>query len=126
MDLSALGPLKGSLDVSVYELGNPARQNLALDDPGALPLRIGDEFELVAELNRPAFVYVLWVTPDGSVPPIYPWQPGDWGRRPEREEPTQRLRRPEATDAFYTIKPNGQRVGPIDRCGQCYLIGCKG
>jgi len=98
-----LAPLKGSIDVLVYEPDNPRRQNLWLDDAGALPLRPGDEFCVEAELNRPAYLYVLWIDTDGKVLPVYPWRPGHWEERPEQERPVAKLRRPEPLDEFYKI-----------------------
>jgi serine/threonine protein kinase len=96
-------PLTGSIDVRLFEPDNPARQNLFLEDAGALPLKPGDEFCVEAELSRPAYVYVLWIDTEGNVQPVYPWRPGHWESRPPHEEPVQRLRRPEQLDRFYKI-----------------------
>jgi serine/threonine protein kinase len=98
-----LAPLKGYVDVRIYEEKNPHRQNLYLNDTGALPLKAGDQFCIEAELNRPAYLYVLWIDPDGDVHPAYPWEPEEWSRRPSVEQPVARLRCPEALDAFYKL-----------------------
>jgi serine/threonine protein kinase len=103
---TVIPPLKGAIDVLVYEPDNPRRQNLFLDDPGAMPLRPGDEFYIEAELNRPAYLYVLWIDTDGKVLPVYPWRPGHWEDRHAQERPVARLRRPEALDEFYKV-PKG-------------------
>jgi hypothetical protein len=95
--------LKGSLDILIYDPADKRRQNLFLDDPGAMPLRPGDEFCIEAELNRPAYLYVLWIDTDGQVLPVYPWRPGHWEDRPAAERPVARLRRPEALDEFYKV-----------------------
>jgi hypothetical protein len=50
----ALPPLKGYVDVQIYEEGNPDRSDRWLREPNVLPLRAGDRFAIVAELNRPA------------------------------------------------------------------------
>jgi tetratricopeptide (TPR) repeat protein len=63
----------------------------------------GDEFCIEAELNRPAYLYVLWIDTDGQVLPVYPWRPGHWEDRPPAERPVARLRRPEALDEFYKV-----------------------
>jgi serine/threonine protein kinase len=104
--VTPMAPPKGSLDVLLYQPDNPRRQNLWLDDVGALPLRPGDEFCIEAELNRPAYLYVLWIDTDGQVLPVFPWRPGHWEKRPEVERPVARLRRPEALDQFYKV-PKG-------------------
>ncbi len=101
--VKGLPPLKGSIDILIYEDGNPRRQNIFLDDPGAMPLRPGDEVSIEAELNRKAYVYVLWIDTDGKVQPVYPWQPGHWEERPAEERPVAKVRRPEALDEFYQV-----------------------
>jgi hypothetical protein len=102
-----LAPLKGYVDVRIYEEKNARRQNLYLNDAGALPLKAGDQFCIEAELNRPAYLYVLWIDPDGDVHPAYPWEPEEWHKRPAVEQPVARLRCPEALDAFYKL-PQGR------------------
>jgi hypothetical protein len=99
-----LPPLKGSIDVRLFAPNDPLRQNLCLEDAEALPLRPGDEFCIEAELNRPAYAYVLWIDTEGKVLPVHPWRPGHWEDRPADDERVQRLRRPEALDHYYTIK----------------------
>jgi hypothetical protein len=96
-------PLRGWIDVLVWEEKNPRRQNLHLNDFGAMPLKPGDQFCLQAELNRPAYVYVLWIDTDGEVVPVYPWRPQHWDERTAHEEPVRKLRRPEALDEFYQL-----------------------
>jgi hypothetical protein len=97
-------PLKGSIDVQIYDEGNPRRQDLYLDDAGALPLRPGDQICIEAELNRPAYLYVLWIDTEGQVLPVYPWRPGHWESRPEQERPVARLRRPEDLLEYYPVR----------------------
>src|SRR5207244_933881 len=80
--------------------GNPARNGLRLGDPGALPLRPGDQVRLEIELNRPAYIYVVWLEAAGTVKPIYPWlSPNrerfpEWHERPPEERPLARLTLP--------------------------------
>jgi hypothetical protein len=97
-------PFAGNLDVFVSEPKNPARESLWLRDPGALPLRAGDEVRVVAKLNRPAYLYVLWIDAGGKAVPLYPWIDGDWQRRRE-EKPAAELKLPEQTDQAYPIEP---------------------
>jgi hypothetical protein len=97
-------PLTGFIDVLLWPERDRSRRNLRLQEAGALPLRPGDEFAVEAELNRPAYLYVLWIDTDGQVQPVYPWKPGHWEERPAVEQPVARLRRPEALDEFYPIE----------------------
>jgi serine/threonine protein kinase len=102
----ALPTLKGYIDVQIWEEGNPRRHNLRLNDASALPLKADDQYFVDVELNRPAFLYVLWIDTEGKVHPVYPWRPGHWDERPAEEKPVSRLRRPEAADEFYEV-PKG-------------------
>jgi serine/threonine protein kinase len=104
--VAAVRPLKGSIDVCISDPNDPARRDLFLDDPGALPLRPADEFHIVAELNRPAYAYVLWIDTDGQLLPVYPWRPGHWEEWPDAEERVERLRRPEDIQRDYKL-PRG-------------------
>ncbi len=99
------GAWKGSLDVVLWNQQDRARRSLRLNDPGTLPLRPGDEIAVEARLNRPAYLYVLWIDTDGRVQPVYPWRPGHWEDRPSQEAPLDRLRRPEALDEFFAVEP---------------------
>ena len=55
-------PLKGWVDVRVWEgkkvagPRNPHRRGLYLHQLDALPMKVGDEIQVEAELNRPMFV----------------------------------------------------------------------
>jgi serine/threonine protein kinase len=99
-----LAPLSGYVDVLVYDPNNPRRQNVRLNDREAVPVNPGDEFCIEAELNRPAYLYVLWIGTDGSVYPIYPWEPSKWESYPTNQQPVRKLRRPEPVDEFYRIE----------------------
>jgi Protein kinase domain len=75
--VGAVGPatpaaLKGYIDVIVYDPDNPRRQNVRLTAPDVLPLKPGDRFAVEAEMNRPAYLYVVWIDADGTAAPIYP------------------------------------------------------
>jgi hypothetical protein len=39
------------------------------------------EIRVSVELNRPAYVYIVWIDTEGTVSPQYPWIDHDWGRR---------------------------------------------
>ena len=95
---------KGYIDVVIFDPNDPHRQNKHLNDPDVLPLKPGDLFAVEAQLDRPAYCYVLWIDADGTVDPVYPWKPGHWEERPADEQPVAHLRRPEASDRFAKIK----------------------
>jgi hypothetical protein len=87
-------PFLGSIDVVMTRPRDPLRQLARLSDPAARPLQAGDEVIIKAKLNRPAYLYVLWIDTEGTVLPVYPWIKGDWKRRPE-EKPVRKLQLPE-------------------------------
>jgi tRNA A-37 threonylcarbamoyl transferase component Bud32 len=87
-------PLTGTIDVRLWNPDNPARRGLTLGDPGALPLRIGDQVRVEASASQPSYVYIVWIGSDGNVHPVYPWRNGDWQDR-DAEKPVTRLSIPE-------------------------------
>jgi hypothetical protein len=97
-------PLKGSIDVRVWEKGNPRRQGLRLHQTGSLPLHENDLLRIEVELNRPAYLYVVWLEASGDVRPLYPWRSpdprreADWKDRPAGEKKRDRLTLPEEKD----------------------------
>jgi hypothetical protein len=96
-----LPPLKGWVDVRVWKKSE--RKAFHLDEAGVLPVERGDEIAIVAEVNRPAYLYVFWINPDGTVAPVYPWRPGRWEERPAEETPITQLRRPQTATNFYPL-----------------------
>jgi serine/threonine-protein kinase len=62
------------------------RANVAL----ALPLQKQDMIRVDARMSRAAYLYVLGVDRAGQVLPLYPWEGGEWKRRPREERPTAR------------------------------------
>ncbi len=95
---------KGYIDVTIYDPSNPHRQYVRLNGSDVVPLKAGDGIAIEAEMNPPAYLYVLWIDADGTVDPVYPWEPGDWNTRPVDEQPVGRLLRP--ADGFYPLKPS--------------------
>jgi hypothetical protein len=96
-------PLRGILHLRVDDPSDPQRRNLRLDRPGVLPLKAGDRFRIEARLDRPAYLYLLWVGSDGKVAPIYPWKPGHWESRPAQERKRDRLELPAKADQAWEI-----------------------
>jgi hypothetical protein len=72
--------LAGDIEVTVASrprkldfASNLFKSGVRISEPGELPLRNGKYVRLEARLNRPAYIYLLWVDTDGSVLPCYPW-----------------------------------------------------
>jgi hypothetical protein len=99
-----LAPLSGELNVWVWEQDNPDRQRVALTDPGAMPLQADDLVRVEARLNRPAFVYLVWIDTDGVPKPIYPWMPGKWTEFAELERPLTHVSLPQRADGFWSVQ----------------------
>ena len=100
----ATEPLRGSIHLRIDDPANPRRRNLRLDEAAALPLKAHDRFRIEARLNRPAYLYVVWIGSDGKVGPISPWTSRDWDR-PAQESKTDRLDLPPKADLAWTIPP---------------------
>ena len=98
-----LPPLKGSIDVMMSRPGDSIRQGIGLHDPGTRPLKKGDEVRVLVDLNRPAYVYVLWIDTNGEVQPVYPWLGGKWDKRGP-EKTTAKLRLPDQAGVWNMWK----------------------
>ena len=86
------GPIKGSVDLLVYRIDRTGSDVLVpLSHPLALPLRTGDQFKIVAEVDRPAYLYLFWVDENGAGVPVYPWEQGKWDTRPADQQPVRTL-----------------------------------
>jgi serine/threonine protein kinase len=104
-DSRASPPLAGSIDIVVYESasagsdsfqpGDAARQGLRLHERRALPLRPGDWIRIEATVDRPAYVYVVWIDTDSRATPLWPWQSVEWTEMPAKERPRDRLTIPD-------------------------------
>jgi tRNA A-37 threonylcarbamoyl transferase component Bud32 len=99
-------PLKGFLDLEMTRPGDPVRQMIRLGDPAARPLKVGDQVRILVDLNRRAYLYVLWIDTRGEVKPVYPWIEGEWSQRAP-EKPVARLRLPEAEGGWgwWEVEP---------------------
>ncbi len=86
-------PLAAKLDVRVWKEADTSR-GLALNEAGALPLRAGDWMRIEAEVDRPAYLYVIYLDAQGKASPMYPWRNYDWNNRPA-ERPVASLHLPE-------------------------------
>jgi hypothetical protein len=104
---SASEPLRAVLHLRIDDPNDPHRRNLRLDQPGALPLKAGDQFRIEVRLSRPAYLYLVWIGSDAKVAPIFPWRPGHWDARPADERKLDRLDLPARADKTWEI-PSGK------------------
>lgn len=100
-------PLAGSINILVWNDDDPSRRGLPINDPRALPLRPKDAIRVEAQLDQPAYVYLLWIGSDGRVSPLYPWKPGQWMARAAKEMPVTRVSLPERADNGWPVEGPG-------------------
>jgi serine/threonine protein kinase len=103
-DEGRLEPVRGWVDVRIWRPELGLSRDLGLHDNDALPLTADSEVSVAAELNRPAYLYVIWIDGKGEAAPVYPWKPGHWEQRLAEEQPISRLRRPADEHAFWSLK----------------------
>jgi hypothetical protein len=96
-------PLDGDVNVRIWSVDKSRRQGLSIHEPGALPLKKDDRIRVEAFLNRPAYVYLIWIAADGQVSPVYPWHPGDWNQPATNERRTGRVSLPEEIDSGWPV-----------------------
>jgi hypothetical protein len=110
-------PPKGFIDAMVWEkkttLGehNPERFRRQLHQAGVLPLQAQDQVRLHVKLDRPMYVYVIWISSRGEALPVYPWKDWRWEQRPAEEQPVQEKFLP-ATDKTYVME-GGELPTPL-------------
>jgi hypothetical protein len=76
-----------------------------LHSPGVLPLKAGELLRIEAEVDRPAYLYLVYLDCQGKATPLYPWQ-GGWQKRGP-EAPRERLSVPESGAAPLDPGPSG-------------------
>ncbi|MHB8954101.1 MAG: serine/threonine protein kinase [Pirellulaceae bacterium] len=96
-------PLRGTLDVMIWNPAQSHRQGVQLGDRHATPLRTGDRVRLAVELSRPAYAYVVWLDVAGLPAPVYPWRQGDWENLPASTAAEEVLALPEETNAGWPV-----------------------
>jgi predicted Ser/Thr protein kinase len=105
-------PMKGRIDLLVVASKDGTRRRLRLNDPGAVPLRAGDEVRIEAGLDRPAYLYLFWLGSEGKLAPLYPWKDHDWSTRPAEEKKVTTVEVPEVADDVLTMprSPSGMET----------------
>ena len=77
-----------------------------ISSAGMLPVHAGQSVILHIKPSRPAYLYVLWVSPKGETLPLFPWEPGNWRAiDPEKQAPCSELRLPEENTKAWDIEP---------------------
>jgi serine/threonine protein kinase len=99
-------PLRGGITLWVNEPGNSHRRGLRLHQPGAVPVKPGDEVRVEARVSRPAFLYLFWIGSDGKAAPLYPWKDRDWTRRPDHEDMVEGIELPEVITDTWELPPS--------------------
>jgi hypothetical protein len=99
----AVPPLAGWIDLRVWDQANPRRRDRRLNQAGALPLKPGDLARVEAQVNRPAYLYLIQLDTLGRPVPLYPWQPGSWVQRPAQEQPVDHVWLPEDTEGGWPV-----------------------
>ncbi|QJX00765.1 serine/threonine-protein kinase [Frigoriglobus tundricola] len=103
---------RGQVDVKIRrELVPGTPQMVRLNQAGALPLTRSDEFRIEAEIDPPAYLYLVWVDPNRDVTPVYPWDPtagakqvDPWTTRPAQEESVGTLNLPRGAQSYLAPK----------------------
>lgn len=103
-------PLEGTVDVR-RGFQSSADQKWRMETLSQAPtdfhIEPGNRVQVRAELNRPAYVYLLWIEAEGNVIPVYPWADFDWTQRPEAEQLASRVSRPDGNDGWPVGGPAG-------------------
>jgi len=102
-DEAHLEPFNGWIDVRLWRPELGLGRDLGLHDRQALPLTADSEVSVEVQLNRPAYLYVIWIDGKGEASPVYPWRPGHWEERPAAEA-IPRLRRPAEEGVYWPMK----------------------
>jgi serine/threonine protein kinase len=77
--------VNGGVDLNIWRKEKEKPKNINriwLRQPDTLPLRRLDEIQIEVKLDRPLYLYVIWVDSSGKVFPYYPWNDPDWTRPP--------------------------------------------
>ena len=85
--------LHAELEIFVWKKDDKESKR-KLSDAGVLPLQAGDDVQIVAKTNRPAYLYLVQVESSGDIAPMYPWVKYDWDKR-KPELPRDSLRFPD-------------------------------
>jgi hypothetical protein len=111
-------PFKGSIDILVWKSGKTNEGSKRLHEAGVLPLKSpkndndkkADAMRIEVELNRPCYIYVVWLDSSGKVTPVFPWIDQKWNQMPAEQQKRDSLSWPETTNGqpvFMDPGPSG-------------------
>ena len=104
-------PLSGAIDVLVWNPEDPSRRGLSISEPHTLPLLPQDQVRVEAHLNRPAYVYLVWIDSEGIALPVYPWRPGRWEEHSIGESMVRQVSLPKVADQGWPMQgPSGMET----------------
>jgi serine/threonine protein kinase len=103
----AAGALTGDLTVRVRSKPTNVERELKVGDPRGLPLLAGELVHLEANLNQPAYVYLLWLDGRGKVSLLFPRADGKFGSRPSDGKARETVHSPEALDDWLPMEGPG-------------------
>lgn len=90
-------PWSGQLDVKVGRDPKKDDRAYSLNHPSILPLQPGRDWIWIhARLNRPAFIYIVWIDTEGQASLLHPWVEA-LKRRPAEEQPVEEFHWPSET-----------------------------
>jgi hypothetical protein len=100
--------MSGELTVRVWsDPGRGVKRGWTVDQPGALPVLNDEGVRLEVQLNRAAYLYLVWVDAGGESSPLYPWDPlknEDWNTPMPPQQPRAEVQLPEAgADQGYPV-----------------------
>jgi hypothetical protein len=99
---------QGELVVRVWsDPGRGVKRGLTVDQPGALPVLNDEGVRLEVQLDRPGYIYLVWVDASGESAPLYPWDPlknEDWSMPMPPQKPRAEVQLPETgADQGYPV-----------------------
>jgi serine/threonine protein kinase len=92
------------LDVLAWSPKDPSRRGMSLRTPGTLPLKNGDQIRVEVDVEKPAYLYLIWIDSEGNALPVYPWKPGDWQSLPPKQTPLSHLSLPNNADEGWPMQ----------------------
>jgi len=103
-------PLTGKMDVRIWSNPPDRKRGLLIgrERNGAVPVCEDEMVMVEVSLNKPAYLYLLWIDAKGSVTPLYPWNTdkieiSSIKVAPSHQVPRQQLRNPPTDGKGWVI-----------------------
>lgn len=97
-------PLSPKLDLLIRDPHNAERYGYLTAMPNLAPLQSDDQVRIEAKVNRPAYLYLLWIGSDGKLMPLFPWRPGEWGSLPNKQSTVEQVKLPLQPGEFWPLE----------------------